>query len=84
MTHDKKLRDVMYSFSPVSLKDTEKPTQLAMTLEKVVLQEGKEYLSALLEENNARLQSDKAVSSANRNTTPHLWIFGWVHSTPCM
>ena len=84
MTHDKKLLDVKYSFSPVSLQDTEKPAQLAMTLEKVVLREGKEYLSAFLEENHARYRRNKVVSSAHKNTTPHLWIFGWVHTTPCM
>jgi hypothetical protein len=84
MTHDKKLLDVMNSFSPMSLQDAEKSTELAITLEKVVMQEGKENLSACLEGNHEGIQSDEAVSSALKNTTPYLWIFGLMGSTPCM
>ena len=82
MTHDKKLLDLPRSFSPMSLQETEKPVQLDITLEKVVLLEGKELLSAFLEENHARLQSDKTGSSALKKSAPSVWIFGLMHSTP--
>jgi hypothetical protein len=83
MTHDKELLDVKYSFSPVSLQDAEKPTQLERTLEKVVVQAGNEYLSAVLEENCTEIQHDKAISSALRNSMPGLLILGWMCSSPC-
>jgi hypothetical protein len=82
MTHDKKRLDIQRSFSPMSLQEPEKSTQLDVTLEKVVLHEGKELLSAFLDENHARLQSDKTESSALKKSTPSVWIFGLMHSTP--
>lgn len=82
MTHDKKILDGMGAFSPVSLENAEASAQLEMTLEKVVLQEGKEFLSAFLEENHARLQRDRAASPALEKSTPNTWIFGLIHTTP--
>jgi hypothetical protein len=83
MTHDKELLDVKYSFSPVSLQDAEKPTQLEKTLEKVVMQSSNGYLSVCLEEHPDGIQSDKPISSASRNSTPGLLIFGLNCSSPC-
>ena len=71
MTHDKKLLDVKYSFSPVSLKDAEKSAQLEKNLEMVITQEDKVYLPVSREENHERIQSDKTVSSALRNSTTY-------------
>jgi hypothetical protein len=83
MTHDKKLRE-WYSFSPVSLKDAEKSAQLDKNLEMAAMQEEKAYLPASLEENQEGLQNDQTVSPALRNSTPSLWIFGLMRSTPCI
>jgi hypothetical protein len=92
MTHDKKILNRTGSFSPLSLENAEisvsskmnaqPSTQLEITLEKVVMQEGKEYLSALLEENGARTQNDKVVPSTITKTTSCLWTFGLMHTTP--
>ncbi len=82
MTHDMKQQDVQRSFTPMSLQEPEKPIRLEMTLEQVVLQDGKEFLSAFLEENHVRLQNDKAISSAIKDTTPGIRILGLMHSTP--
>jgi hypothetical protein len=84
MTHDKKQYEIVYPFSPVSLIDTETSAQLESTLEKVVMQSGKEYLSAVLEENHDGSQSDKSISSAPRNSTPGWLILGWMCSSPCV
>jgi hypothetical protein len=84
MTHDKKLQEIKCSFSPVSLKDAEKSAQLDKTLEMAVMQEDKAYLPASLEENHEGLQNDQTVSPALRNSTPSLWIFGLMRSTPCV
>ena len=84
MTHDKNQINGKYSFSPVSLGNAEISARLEMALEKVVMQEGKEHISALLDENRSDIQNDKAVSSATRSTTPFLWAFGLLHSTPCV
>jgi hypothetical protein len=84
MTHDKKLLDVKYSFSPVSLEDAEKSTHLEKNLEMVITQESNLYSPAALEENHEWIQSDKTVSSALRNSTTYLWIFGLRCSSPCV
>ena len=47
MTHDKKLQEIKFSFSPVSLKDAEKSAQLDKNLEMAGMQEDKAYLPAL-------------------------------------
>jgi hypothetical protein len=84
MTHDKKLLDVKVSFSPVSLKDAVKSTHLERNLEMGFTQESHLYSPAALEENHEWIQSDKAVSSALRNSTPYLWTFGLKCSSPCI
>ena len=94
MTHDKKILNVQGAFSPVSLENAETSvsmkmnaetsTLLEMTLEKAAMQEGKAYLSALLEENRARIQNEDPGSPALKSTTPALWAFGLMHSTPCV
>jgi hypothetical protein len=84
MTHDKKLLDVKYSFSPMSLKDAEKSALLEKNLEMVISREGKLCFPPLLDENHAWNQNDKTVSSALRNSTPSLWIFGLNRSTHCV
>jgi hypothetical protein len=84
MTHDKIFQEEKRSFSPVSLEDAEKSAQLEKNLEMVITQAGKVYLPAPLEESHAGLQNDKTVSSALRNSTPNLWIFGLIRSTPCV
>jgi hypothetical protein len=84
MTHDKKLQEKKGSFSPVSLKDAEKSAQLDKNLEMAAVQEEKTYLPASLEENHEGLQKDQTVSPALRDSTPSLWIFGLMRSTPCV
>jgi hypothetical protein len=84
MTHDKKLLDVKYSFSPVSLKDAEKSAQLEKNLEMVIMQESKVFLPESLDGNHEYPQSDKTVSSALGNLTPYLWTFGMKCSSPCV
>jgi hypothetical protein len=85
MTHDKNLFINKLSYSPVSLENAESSARLEMTLEKVVMQAGKEHLSALLDESRSDIiQNEKVVSSTSRSTTPGLWAFGLLHSTPCV
>jgi hypothetical protein len=96
MTHDKKLLDVTYSFSPVSLKDAERFARLEKNLELVNLQDGEAYLPESFVDYHEWDQSDQTVSSAIRNSTPNdsaggrrtpehrLWIFGLKLSTPCV
>jgi hypothetical protein len=84
MTHDKKLQDIKYSFSPVSLKDAEKSAQLDKTLEMAATQEDKSNLPASLEDDHEGLQNDQTVLPALRDSTPSLWIFGLMRSTPCV
>ena len=84
MTHDKKLLDVKYSFSPVSLKDAEQSAQLEKNLEMVIMQENKVFLPDSLYDNHERPQSDKTVSSALGNLTPYIWIFGMKCSSTCI
>jgi len=84
MTHDKKLQEIVISFSPVSLIDAETSALLDKNLEKAAMQAEKAYLPASLEENHEGLQNDQTVSPALRNSTPSLWIFGLMRSTPCV
>ena len=84
MTHDKKLQEIKLPFSPVSLKDAEKAVQLDKNLEMAAMQEDTAYLPASLEENHEGPQNDQTVSPALRDSTPALWIFGLLRSTPCV
>jgi hypothetical protein len=84
MTHDKKLQEIKFSFSPVSLKDAEKSAQLDKNLEMAAMQEATAYLPASLEDNHEGFQNDQTVSPALRDSTPSLWIFGLMRSTPCV
>jgi hypothetical protein len=84
MTHDKKLQEIKLSFSPVSLKDAEKSAQLDKNLEMAAMQEDKMYLPAYLEDNHDGPQNDQTVSPVLRDSTPALWIFGLLRSTPCV
>ena len=84
MTHDKKLQEIKFTFSPVSLKVAGKPAQLDKNLEMAAMQEEKECLPASLEENHEGPQNDQTVSPALRDSTPALWIFGLLRSTPCV
>ena len=84
MTHDKKLQEIKFTFSPVSLKDAEKSVQLDKNLELAAMQEDTAYLPAPLEENHEEPQNDQTVSPALRDSTPALWIFGLLQSTPCV
>jgi hypothetical protein len=84
MTHDKKLQEIKFSFSPVSLKDAEKSAQLDKNLEMAAMQEDKAYLPASLEDDHEGPQNDQTVSPALRDSTPALWIFGLMRSTPCV
>jgi hypothetical protein len=79
------LQDVKVSFSPVSQEDAENTAQLEMNLGMVITQAAdKVYLPVSLEENHERIQSDKTVSSALRNSTTYLCAFGFIRSTPCI
>jgi hypothetical protein len=84
MTHDKKLQEIKLSFSPVSLKDAEKSAQLDKNLEMAAMLKDKATLPAPLEDNQEGLQNDQTVSPALRDSTPALWIFGLLRSTPCV
>lgn len=84
MTHDKNRLDVLYSFSPVSLKDAERFAQLEKNLERVIMQYGMRALPESLVENHEWEHRDQTVSSAIRNSTPNVWIFGLKMSTPCV
>jgi hypothetical protein len=94
MTHDKELLDVKYSFSPMSLEDADKSGNLQLNaersarleknLEMVTAQDGEMCSPAPPEDDHEGFQSDQTESSALRNSTPHLWIFALMYSSPCM
>lgn len=84
MTHDQKLQEFTSSCSPMSLKVAEKSAQLEQNLEMAAMLAEKAGLPAPLEESPAGLQQDQTVSTALRNSTPSLWNFVLMRSTPCV
>ena len=95
MTHDKKLLNMQYSFSPVSLNDAERIARLDKNLELVSMQKDEAALPEAFVDKLDWYQRDQTVSAAIRNTTPdhgidgkqpehRMWILGLKLSTPCV